>query len=527
MNALLGRITRVRKRQGGKATRGQHRLVVSFKPVCVMPSRAAVPPWLRDQDLTVSRTVADPRELGGVGDSLVLTPGESARWLFPLRVEPEEAYAKVPEKVRLTLRWWKDRRPGDCTVCANGRRRTAKFARRGEVFTASFVPRDFFDGEPSLPASFEVSFGELKVGCAVLPAERSCYCRLRTARGDRHRIESRWYTVDVCADRWGGGISMLREKGRRADHFTSDDDLVHDVFDHGGHIDRVEIGWKNKMRDVAMTCASARREGEATRLRLEGALDDAKGIRTSAAYTVFDNLPLVALQRDVLVHRGSEQKEDKKKDKQKPKEPIDELIRVSLGFRAAFPAESEGHSGSRVLSVDEDRFAVVRTAQPLDWFWPRWRLKDGWVLVEHPRRRQCMLYLFATQEAPTLRTWTARRVVALEPRWAPTPVRPQSGTGFALALSAGELCGADVAGAWVACRRPAGEGVQCALVGHFRRRPGDARFVVGGAAAEAAIERLLLPGIGTVYVASAHMAKGRMADAFDASAGNIPARRAT
>ena len=144
-----------------------------------------------------------------------------------------------------------------------------------------------------------------------------------------------------------------------------------------------------------------------------------------------------------------------KKDKNPPSEPIDAMVRVSMGFRAAYPLEDSGSSGSRILSVDDDRFAVVRCLRPHNWFWPAWRLKDGWVIMEHPVRKECTMYLFDKRNAPMLGTWLGRRVVPLESCWAPLPVRPESGTGVVVAISAGEVSGADVGGGWVASRRRA------------------------------------------------------------------------
>ena len=145
--------------------------------------------------------------MGGVGDSIVLTPRESAKWLFPLAVQPDVAYGRLPTSLKLTLRWWKNKKPGEFTVCANGRRKTGKLVKRDKVFSASVPTRDFFDRDPSLPAEFTVTFDKLTVGCTVLPAETACHCKLRTVYGDRHRIENTWYAIDVCAGEAGGGIS--------------------------------------------------------------------------------------------------------------------------------------------------------------------------------------------------------------------------------------------------------------------------------------------------------------------------------
>ena len=547
MNALLGKITKVRESRGSSRPGERlHRLAVSFKPVCIMPSRTKAPQWLKDQELKVTRRVADVREIGNVGDSLVLTPGESSRWLFPLEVEPVVAYGALPPRLTLTLRWWKTAKPGEFTVCANGRRRRGRFtasrpggrrpsraagrgARKPTTFRATVATKPFFDGEPSLPVEFEVTFDKLKAGCTVLPAEGCCFARLQTPQGRRHRVESHWYAVDVCPEWGGGGIAGLFEKGRGVDHFRATGELIQEVFHQGGHRDRVEIGWSDKLRRVSMPCVTARRDDRATRLCLDGVVDEGAGVRTTVTYTVFDRLPLLLLQRDVLRHKPRK-KDDKKDDDKKPAEPVDDMMRMALGFRAAYLVEKNARSGSRILSVDGDRFAVLRYTQMHERIWNRWRLAGGWAVAEHPARRECMLYLLDPHDPPVLGSWLGDRVVTLEPSWLPRPVRPSGGIGFAAAICAGELCGAGAAGAWVALRRP-GEpgGVTCALVGRFRDAPapGEAEFGLGRSRAAAAIERLLLPGVGEVHVASAHVPTGRMSHAFTATAGGIPARRPT
>src|SRR5947209_5556152 len=109
MQALLGKITDIRKPDNSDgAPTAVGLLEVRFKAACVLPQRTRVPEWLKDPVLTVRRDALDAREIGEPGDSLILTPAESARWLSPLTVAPEVAYGKMPETLRLHLRWWKD-----------------------------------------------------------------------------------------------------------------------------------------------------------------------------------------------------------------------------------------------------------------------------------------------------------------------------------------------------------------------------------------------------------------------------------
>jgi len=530
MNALLGKITKVRKLAGRKTTPdGLRRLEVSFKPVCVMPSRLKAPAWLKDEQLKVTHEVADAREVGGVGDSIVLTPGESARWLRPLAVDPPVARGAVPSRIRLTLRWWKKGRPGEYTVRAAGRRRTGRFVRRGGVYTATVAPRELLGPAAAPPADLEVTvkgFDGLTVGCAVLPGAGPGHYRLRTAGGPRDRLESHWYSLDVCATRGGGGICRLVETARDTDHFRRDEELIGGVFDYGGHVDVVELGWRDRLRDVSVSSATGQREAEATRLCLAGPIDEPAGIHTTVDYTLFDDLPLLLLHRRVL--RGKAKKKDEKPDDRRPKEPVEKMTRVRLGFRAAYLVEANGRWGSRILSADGDRLAAVRHAQIHAWFWNRWRLTDGWAVMEHPGRRECMLYVTDAASPPVLGAWRGRQVVTLEPRWPAQPLRPQGGAGLALGICAGEVCGAHVGGAWVAARRPAADGgLSCALVGRFRNGPAEpaAEFRAGDAVAPAELRRLVLPGVGSVHVAEARLGGATMNDRFDATAGGVPARR--
>ena len=239
MNALLGRITKIRKLKVGRSARPPHRLEVSFKAACVLPERTIPPTWLKDQVLKVTRRVADPREIGGVGDGIALTPKESADWLFPLRVEPQTTRGNVPAAIRITLHWWKDKKPPEYTISANGRSRAGRLVRRGKAFSASASTRGLFDAKPNLPVQIRITLDQLTSGCTVLPSQAPFHAEVRTRYGVRRRVESDWYALDVCGETAGGGISMLRERGRDVDHFESDADRAHLMFEHAGHCDRV------------------------------------------------------------------------------------------------------------------------------------------------------------------------------------------------------------------------------------------------------------------------------------------------
>ncbi len=523
MEALLGKITNV-KQLKGTSSDALRKLEVAFKPACLLPERTQAPEWLKDQVLKITREVADPREVGSVGDSVVAGVAESAPYLRPLVVEPELTQGRIPERLRVRLLWWKDDKPGEFTVCANGRRRTGKFRRRGDAFVARMATGDFLDSEPKLPLAFEVTFGKLTAACTVLPRQAPYHCAFRTSIGKVHRLESEWYVLDVTPLR-GGGIRSLREKGRDVDHFQADDSMVGRVLEAGGHRDLVSFGWNEKLGAVQMDSASARREAGAARLQMEGVLDKDRNMRTSVAFTLFDTLPLVLIERNV--HAGKPQdKKNEGKDK-KPKEPIDDVQPVSLGFRAACRLEPENGRGSRIVSVDKERLAVVRATHMHDTLWNGWWLRGGWALMEHGGRAECLIYAFDGSRGPILRTWRGHDVMTLEPRWLPEPVRPEGGTAFALALAAGELCGAELPGAWVAARRPVEDGVECAVVARFPDGPPEpvAEFRLHRKERRAPMERLLVPGAGTLYVARTHFPGGKMKQALHLNAGGLPARR--
>lgn len=532
MDALLGKITHItrpdQKPESGSAAAA---LEVKFKPACVLPARAKVPEWLKDQVLTIRREVLDAREIGEPGDSLMLTPVESAPWLSPLVVTPGVTYGELPRSLQIRLGWWKDEKLPEYTVRANGRTQSGQFEKEGSGGTAAVDTARFFDFEPHLPVTFEVTCDKLKAACTVLPADEPCVLKLLLPEGETYRLENIWYRIDIAAWTRGGAIQALREKGRGIDHFRSPDNLIQQVGENGGQIDRFTSqgwGWSDQLNEVAMSCASARRQGGATRLSLEGVVDEGQNQRTSVDYTLYDALPLLLLERQFHFHKGKGSDKDKEKD-EKPKEPIDEMKPVRLGIRAAWLAERNGCSGSRILCTEGDRFAVVRPAQVGEFLgYYYWRMTDGWAVVEHPGRREYMLYLFDPQAPPHLATALMAHAITLEPFWPHRPVRPDESVGYPLAMTAGELCGASAAGAWVACRAGMpGGGVRCALIGRIRdsEAPSTAWFAVGGDSTEAPLQRSLVPGVGTVLFATAEFPAGQIDHPFEVTAGSIARRR--
>jgi hypothetical protein len=517
MDALLGKITQIdRKDTGGSAAT----LEVRFKPAGVLPQRAPAPEWLKDQVLKLERAVPDPREVGDPGDSVVLTPEESLRWLAPLTVTPNVVYGKLPATLQLHLRWWKEEKLPEWTVRSNGRSLSGEFTKESEGGTATVDTTSFFPFEPRLPVTFEVTCDKMQAACTVLPTAEPCSGKLVLPEGEQHRLENDWYALSLVARCQGGGVESLWEKGRGIDHFRDPVNRIHHACEHGGHIDRYSTegwDWSDKLRETRMSCVGERREEEALRLDLEGVVDDGQGLRTSLGVTLYDRLPLLLLERRFQFHKKEPEKKDGKDEK--PREPIDDMKPLQLGFQGAWIAERSGAGGSRILCMDGDRFVVTRPGLVGETVWQSyWRMSDGWIVVEHPRRREYTLYLFDPRRRPYLGAWLSEQTLSLAPFWPHQPIRPDQSAGLTLGLTAGEICGAGVEGAWVACRAPrSGGGMRSGLIARLRDSVAapTADFSLGGEVVRAPLERTLIPGLGRVHFAAAEFPQGQIDQPFD------------
>jgi hypothetical protein len=531
MQALLGKITNITRPHEAAAEPSGAPFEIKFKAACTLPQRNSIPEWLKDQTLTLQRAARDPREVGEPGDSIVLTPDESGRWLTPLTITPNVAYGELPPTLQLHLRWWKEEKLPEFTVRANGRVQPGQFVKEGEGGAATVDTAPFFSFAPTLPVTFEVTCDKLKAACTVLPKNEPFVRKLLQPGGEEYRIENAWYAIDITGRSHGGGIESLRERGRGVDHFQAPENLIYQPCEYAGHSDRFSAsgwGWSDQMLEAAMSCSGARHEGDAARLALDGVVDEGQNLRTSVVYTLYDSLPLLLLERAFQFYKGKGPDKDKEKD-EKPKEPIDEMKPVRLGFRAAWRAERDGGSGSRILCTDGERLVVTRPAQAGEMYHNNhWRMPAGWAVVEHPGRHECMMYLFDRHTPPHLETWLGAHTLTLEPYWQHTPVRPEESVSAALALTAGEICGATEEGAWVACRaeRPDG-GVRCAAIARFREAGPSAlaSFALAGERLEARLETALIPGVGPVSYAVIDFPGGRMDHAFDAAVGRVPRRK--
>jgi hypothetical protein len=95
--------------------------------------------------------------------------------------------------------------------------------------------------------------------------------------------------------------------------------------------------------------------------------------------------------------------------------------------------------------------------------------------------------------------------MTLEPFWAGIPLKPGDSTGFSLGLAAGEIGGTTNNGAWVACRTNHNNEQKFALIGRFKTAPQEVAFRLGEHEATAPLSAMLLPGIGTIHVATTQL----------------------
>lgn len=527
MYGLLAKIASITPLQAVDAS-GLQRFTVTVMPACVLPTHGAVPAWLKGQTLTVERTAADPRELGGPGDSLVFPVEEAERWLHPLAVTPAVAHGALPDAVTVTLRWWKDDDPPEVRLHANGVTVTRKLEKQDTGGFTIVVPTcDFFPTPPPvLPVSLTVDCDTLHAECTVLP-HAPCARALTTPEGEVYRLENAWYAIDIATQRGAGGICAWRERGRDVDHFGLPANTIQLPFDYAGHVERCYTGWtpSDKIADTAMTAIGVQREGYGIRLAMDGVIDDGPPLRTAVTYTCFTDLPLLVWQRNFLLH--TKQAGDAKDEK--PKEPVDALSTMGAGFRAAFRAERDGDSGSRVISAYDDQCVVLRGGQVNEYMMgATWKMTAGWALVEHPHRHECMLYLYDPATPPKMGAWFGQQFMTLEPNWPKATVQAGSAFGLTLAATAGERCGATADGAWVAMRIPEPDGrVRVAVIARLRDDylERGVTVTVGAHTVALTLASRFLPGIGTIWYATADLPAGRMDDAFVVTAAGIAERR--
>ena len=518
MLGLLGKIT------AGKAKIADPQAqAVSFRPVSVLPLRTPVPEWLKDRILTVARSIGDARELGGPGDSIVIGAAEAARWLRPLTVSPAIIEGDPPEVLRVALSWWHEDTPPELTAVAAGRRVPVELTRDGDRFAGS-VPLAALRGAAGYPEHISIEGAGLKALCALAPA---CGVSARAidlphCRG--YRLRTPWLSLDVDTDHYAGCIAGLAERGREIDHFARPDGIIQLPCEHGGQYERVkfEWSWNDAPRGQKAVTAGARQEGGAIRLDLQGIADPGREMRTSAAYTAYEAIPLVTAQREYSLHPKTDEKDDGTL-----KEPIDRLSSPTLGIRSASLAERNGTGSSRVLLHDGARLVSARGGTMEMQGSRSWALRDGWALLEHPGRRSRILYLFDTDGPPTLKVWNAAHEISVEPQWHAVPVAPGGSFGITMGIVAGEAGGASTAGAWVGVKTPDPDGgMRWAIVARLALSTADrsVTIVSGQIKRSASLEPFHVTGIGTLYTAVVTLPDAGEA-AVDITAAGIESKR--
>lgn len=514
MQGLLGKITLVEKTESSDEYR------VTFKPEAVLPSRSAAPEWLKDQSLTLTRRVVDAREAGQAGDGIVIPAAEAAKWLAPLTVSPETVYAAAPGSISVRLAWWKEEKAPDVTVRAGGRTLKSTLTPSADgVFTADIDLTGLGPVRP--PSTIEVECGGTKAVCSVLAEEGAA---VKSIVGGRPHLTvvNDWYRVDLATSSNAGGISTLRERGRGLNHFAPPENLIQPPLEFGGQYEHFKYGFEwHDIAGVGVDVVGSRREGDAVRVTLESAVDEGHNLHSTAHYTIFDNLPLVVTQREFRRHKPKEEKPDE------PKEPIDGIDSFAYSCRSAVVAEHGDVDGSRVFVSEEGKLYGVRLVRfhetenlgDLN-------LTDGWVLAEHPGRRSYMLYLTDRTDPPSFLVWRGFYEMAVEPLWSFGVLGPGQSAGLSMALAAGETGGADARGAWVACRSAVKDGTQrCAVVARLTTdKPSTAVIRLGDRRRETALEKMHLPGVGSVQIAIVDIEGANAGDAFAVEVGGIRGR---
>lgn len=536
MNSLLGvirEITTNETQPTSMQSDGLRAVTVKLKPRCVLPKRDAVPEWLKEATVTIQRDVADMREIGVPGDSIVLTVAESQKYLRPLIAEPMLTQTgDLPEAVTLTLRWWKEAKAPDITVTANGRTETLKFPKpegaaennkksdvqedadkkdeEGKPFvpkSVTFSPRGLFLVAPTLPVTFAIECDKMKAKVVALPQRVDGFHAIPHAtHGETWQARNPFLKADILASAGAGGVIALTEIERGYDHFAQPDDIPRNPFQSAGHLDTLNVGWNqidDKITPTAMTCSGTRLNGDGAALSLSGSIED--DLRTNVVVMLDNSLPLLTIRRE---YQFTKAEEKDKKDNVKPKEPSDDLKFATRRFRAAFRIETDDAAhGTRLLCGDGQRLYTFRGAQPFESVVSStWRLRDGWAMVEQPITGGRLLYLFdGANNPPYFGTWRDTNSIALEPVWNSRAFSANTTIGYDLAMAAGEAAGANDNGAWVACRASDGnEGVIVGVIARLRDVPEKpvAEITVGGATRTVPLEKLRLAGIGSVWTAT-------------------------
>ncbi|HEX2951176.1 MAG TPA: hypothetical protein VHV83_16655 [Armatimonadota bacterium] len=523
MKAILGTIDDITVLH---AENGHQRLLVSCSPACVVPDYTPPPAWLHDARISVERDVDDPREVGEPGDNILLTPDESQPWLCPLRVTPAVVYGHCPDTILVTMHWWEtNNTPPPVTVQANGRSISSAFTRHDDSFQAEIRLADFFPHEPTLPVHLRATCHGITAVCHILPADHAFTDTVVLPDGEMCHLENSWYRVDITPNTGGGAIYTWQEKGRDVDHFARQDNRIANPLEVAGHLDGYQIHMKpaSHLKKVTVANRGAWREDRSSHLRIDGSIREAVDLTTSVDYTLFDAVPLLCWQRTFSLHS------------QTPpvaadtlQVPIEQAWPFGTNFRTSWLVDRSETSGSRIITAYRGHLITIRHTQTYRTVHGmEWRANAGWFLIEHPLRREWMLYCYDRSRPPHLHCWLEPNVFVLAPAWPMRTLCAGTSIGITLAASVGECAGADIHGAWIGCRtiRRAG-GLHCAVIARFtgQWQHGTAVITVGSSQQTCPLQRFHVRGVGDIAYGLADFPYGRMDEPFHITVPNIPQR---
>lgn len=500
MQGLIGKITSLKEIN---VSDNNVTFTVKFSPVSTLPNRKPVPDWLKGQTLEVERTVQDRREIGGVGDSIVLNALESAKWLHPLVVSTELAVGVVPNNLELNLRWWKEDKAPSYRVKANNVILNGEFEPSGNGQFNATVSTDGFS--KILPLTISVECESINVTSNILPDGKLGGWPVESSYKKTYEIDSVWYRASVITNSHMGGIVSLKEKARDINHFQAPEGITQPVLENGGHYDRYRTSawdWNGKSYDAGLTSKSVRCLQDTVRFSSETVVDEGENLYSSCSCIFYNDFPLMAYERNF--QRRSPK--DKKSDNGIPEEAIDSIVSIGMGCRSATLIERNGGiNSSRAVFTHDGKLLKVRSSMPYEYMQLGGSkgiltIEDGWTLIEHPNRKSYLLYLFDRSLPPIFGLWNGLHEMSFEPMWLNTLLKQDSSCGLSFGLAAGETAGVSERGAWVACRRPTASGaIETGIVARLRDNKDNKVTVTSGSCVkEAELASVIVPGIGWI-----------------------------
>ncbi|HEY0073695.1 MAG TPA: hypothetical protein VGB77_06300 [Abditibacteriaceae bacterium] len=524
MQSLLGRIIAI------ESDDTRHK--ITFEPLCTLPDRKAPPEHLKNQKLTFERLtqkMPDAREIGEVGGSIVLRTSEARIFLQPLNWLSRRRLSSLSGDFSVELYWWKDETPPNWTARLGGKSTNGAWEKHSFGWSCVVPLRQLSAQFPPAPFDIEFTCGELQRKCTVISNEVPRITAQHETQDTVYSIKNLWLDFTVTP-RNGGAVESLYESdpgkgslgkrksgrniGRAGFHFFSRNNRIQHPLDWAGHTDRFRTGWGewNSMRDVKMEVMGASREANTSRVTMQGEIED--GLRTQFSATLLDDWPLLLMRREFSLHP----KKEEKKDEGEPKQPIDEMRLFQTGFRCAVAPDK---AASRVWCRADGEtvpFSLARENEHQS-FW-HWKMEEGFALFEQAQRREWLLYFFDPDNAPHLGLWRGPHAATLEPFWAGVPLKPGQSIGSSLGLAAGESGGVNEHGAWVACRAKRDDQWHCALLARCEKANPQANlqavFSINETQQPVPLTALFLPGIGTVYGATAQFPVNEKSDVFTA-----------